>query len=360
MKQKLVYISSEWMYDVDMGILNYMSEEYDIHWFFMNNEQSPRVKREVVTNYAQQYSIKLYWMNNSIKQLSPRKILYYKEMAKVINGINPDIIVKEEQDFYWSMVNKIFMKRNAIYMIHDVLVHSGTHNGKIRQLFTDFTIKMNHYFITFSNSQKQVLLSRYGSKNVFSTHLSVKDFGLPTMVRPTFGKTTKLLFFGRIEYNKGLDILINGLEALYENGLTNIELSICGKGSYWNDCEKLIKHSERYNLQVRFIDNEEIPNLFASHHFLVLPYRDTTQSGPLMIAANYGLPLLAANHASFREIYDKSCSILYDDIQTGLKQLSSLTEDQYDKMLADCKKLKDRFSGKMIASEIINYIKQIS
>lgn len=72
MKQKLVYISSEWMYDVDMGILNYISEEYDIHWFFMNNEQSPRVKREVVANYARQYSIKLYWMNNSLKSATYR------------------------------------------------------------------------------------------------------------------------------------------------------------------------------------------------------------------------------------------------------------------------------------------------
>ena len=359
MKQKIVYISSEWMYDVDMGILNYMSEEYDIHWFFMNNEQSPRVKREVVANYAQQYSIKLYWMNNCIKQLSPRKIFFYKQMAEVINRINPDIIIKEEQDFYWSIINKMFMKKNAVYMIHDVLVHSGTHNGKIRQLFTDFTIKMNNYFITFSDSQMQVLLSRYGNKKVFSTHLSVKNFGQPTKVRQTFGETIKLLFFGRIEYNKGLDILINGLESFYEKGITNFELSICGKGSYWNECEKLIKHSEKYNLQIRFIDNEEIPNLFASHHFLVLPYRDTTQSGPLMIAANYGLPLLATNHSSFREIYDESCSILYDDIQIGLKQLSSLTEVKYDKMLTECKKLKDRFSGKKIASEIINYIKQI-
>ncbi len=348
------------MYDVDMGILNYISEEYEIHWFFMNNEQSPRIRKEVVANYARQYGIKLYWMNNSIKQLSPRKILYYKKMAKEINGIKPDIIIKEEQDFYWALVNKLLMKKRAIYMIHDVLVHSGTHNGKIRQLFTDFTISMNYRFITFSDSQKQVLLKRYGEKKVFSTHLSVKDFGQPTIVRPTFGSTIKLLFFGRIEYNKGLDVLVNELETLYDKGITNIQLSICGKGSYWKVCEKLIKHPRQYNLQIRFIDNDEIPNLFTSHHFLVLPYRDTTQSGPLMIAANYGLPLLAANHASFREIYDESCSILYNDIKLGMKQLTSLTEAQYDEMLAGCKKLKDRFSGRMIASEIVNYIKQIS
>lgn len=349
------------MYDVEMGILNYISEKYEIHWFFMNNELAPRVSRQEVEAFAQKYSIKLYWMNNNIKQLSPRKIIYYHKMAKVINAIHPKIIIKVEQDFYWSLVNKFFMKKKAIYMIHDVLVHSGTHNGWVRQLFTDFTIRMNKHFITFSNSQKNIFLDRYGKKkDVFSTHLSVKDFGKPTMKKTAFGDVVKLLFFGRIEYNKGLDILIKGLEFLYDKGCKNIELSICGKGSYWKECEKLILHSEQYNLQIRYIDNTEIPNLFASHHFLVLPYRDTTQSGPLMISANYGLPLFAANHGSFREIYDGDSSILYDDIYDGLKMITSLTKDKYDKMLLECTELKEKFSGKIIASEIMNYINQIS
>lgn len=360
MKQKLVYISSEWMYDVDMGILNYISEEYEVHWFFMNNEQSPRVKKEDVVSYAQQNDIKLYWKNNNIKQLSPRKILYYIEMAKEVNAINPDIIIKEEQDFYWALVNKFFIKRKVVYMIHDVLVHSGTHNGRIRQLFTDLTIRMNRHFITFSDSQKQVLLKRYGKKDVFATHLSVKDFGQTTSLRPVFGGRIKLLFFGRIEYNKGLDILIKGLECLFDKGITNIELSICGKGSYWEECLKLVKHPNQYNLQIRFIDNSEIPNLFTSHHFLVLPYRDTTQSGPLMIAANYGLPLFAARHDSFREIYSESCSIMYEEMELGLKQISTLTKEDYDKMHTNCLELKDKFSGENIASEIISYINQIS
>lgn len=356
---RIVYVSSEWMYDVDMGILNHISGKYDVHWFFMNNECSPRVSRQEVEKFASKNSITLYWMNNQIKQLSPSKIIYYYKMAKAINRLSPDVIVKEEQDFYWSVINKFFMHKDAIYMIHDVLVHSGTHNGWIRQLFTDFTIRMNKHFITFSDNQKQELLKRYGYKDVVSTHLSVKDFGQPSATRPVFGDKIKLLFFGRIEYNKGLDILINALEKIYDMGCNNLELSICGKGSYWQQCEQLIKHKERYNLQIRFIDNAEIPNLFASHHFLVLPYRDATQSGPLMIAANYGLPLLASDQKSFREIYDNSCSIIYSDIEIGLEQICSLTVEKYEAMLLGCHKLKVKFSGEVIANEILDYVRTL-
>lgn len=358
--KKLVYISSEWMYDVDMGILNHMSEEYAVHWFFLNNEIAPRVKRSEVEQFANRYRIELYWKNNNIKQLSPLKFFYYCQIAKEIEQINPDVIIKEEQDFYWTLASRLFIRKDTIYMIHDVLVHSGTHNGKIRQLFTDFTIKANQYFVTFSESQKRELINRYGNKKkILSTHLSVKDFGTPTVDKPIIGDTVKLLFFGRIEYNKGLDILIKGLEQLYEEGVKSISLSIYGKGSYWQECNKHIKHPEKYNLQIRFIDNEEIPNLFASHHFLVLPYRDTTQSGPLMIAANYGVPLLAASHDSFKEIYKDDCSILYDDVIDGLKRVSTLSKDQYLCMLDKCQDLKIQFSGKAIASEILNYIRCI-
>lgn len=347
------------MYDVDMGILNHMSEEYAIHWFFLNNEIAPRVKRTEVENYANRYGIKLYWKNNNIKQLSPLKFFYYCQIAKEIKEINPDILIKEEQDFYWTLASRLFIRKDTVYMIHDIIIHSGTHNRKMRQLFTDLTIKTNQNFIIFSENQKREFVKRYGNKKqILSTHLSVKDFGKSTIDKPTIGKSVRLLFFGRIEYNKGLDILIKGLEQLYEEGVESISLSIYGKGSYWQECSKHIKHPEKYNFQIRFIANEEIPNLFASHHFLVLPYRDTTQSGPLMIAANYGVPLFAASHASFKEIYNDDSAIFYEDIIDGLKKISSLSNEHYINLHKGCAKLRMQFSGATIANEILVFIKK--
>ena len=78
-----------------------------------------------------------------------------------------------------------------------------------------------------------------------------------------------------------------------------------------------------------------------------------------MIAANYGVPLLAASHDSFKEIYKDDCSILYDDVIDGLKRVSTLSKDQYLCMLDKCQDLKIQFSGKAIASEILNYIRCI-
>lgn len=357
--ETLVYITSEWMYDVDMGILKNITDKYQVHWFYLSNPSSPRVKKSEVIRYAHDYGIKIYWFDNVIKQLSPRKLLFYYRLSKVIEKIKPDVIIKVEQDFYWSIINKLFMKIESIYCVHDVLIHSGTHNRWIRQLYTNLTVHMNSNFITFSEAQKKIFMKRFKGKNVYSTHLSVKDFGSSSRRFLFFEDKIKLLFFGRIEYNKGLDILIKGLERSCQNGGSNIELSIYGKGSFWNNCKQLIKSIENYNLQIRYIDNEEIADLFCSHHFLVLPYRDTTQSGPLMIAANYGLPLFAADHESFREIYDNTNAIFYNSIDEGLAKLEAMDRQQYELLLSNSSLLKKKFSAECISNEIKEIIRII-
>lgn len=352
-------MSSEWMYDVDIPLLPNMAKEYQIHYFFFSNPESPRVKKEEVVEFARRSNIVLHWKDHSIRQLSPRNLISYFALAKEIEALSPFLILRQEPSFYWSVVSKLFMRTKTVYFIHDVEVHSGTHNGKIRQLFSDLTICLNKHFILFSNSQYAIFRRRYGEKNCLVTHLSVKVFGKPTVSRPPVSEGIKLLFFGRIEYNKGLDILIDGLERLFQKGITNLSLSICGKGSYWEECSKHIKTPKNYNIDVRYIANEEIANIFASHHFLVLPYRDTTQSGPLMIAANYGLPLLGYDHDSFREIYNDSNAIFYEDIDKALQKISAMGQPQYDGYADACKDLKERFSGSNIAKQISSFIKNL-
>ena len=105
----------------------------------------------------------------------------------------------------------------------------------------------------------------------------------------------RLLFFGLIEYYKGLDLLIESIEALVDEGFTNFSLTIAGKGTHWPQCETLIRSSRHYDLRIRYIPDEEIPGLFAGHHFIVLPYRDASQSGPQMISLEYSLPVIASD-----------------------------------------------------------------
>jgi glycosyltransferase involved in cell wall biosynthesis len=112
---------------------------------------------------------------------------------------------------------------------------------------------------------------------------------------------TRFLFFGGIKFYKGLDILIMACEQLAREGVTNFELTIAGSGDYWEHCRTLIKTPQLYNLQVGFVDENQIPDLFAAADFLVLPYRDVTQSGPLALSHQYNLPAIGSAHEGFKE-----------------------------------------------------------
>ena len=111
-----------------------------------------------------------------------------------------------------------------------------------------------------------------------------------------------------------------------------------------------------YNLQVRFIENNEIPDLMSTHHFLVLPYRDATQSGPLATAVAYELPVIAPNFGCFSETYTTESAMLYSqgNLVEALKRVAVITNEEYQYMKIACKKVKEANSEERIAE---NYIR---
>lgn len=190
--------------------------------------------------------------------------------------------------------------------------------------------------------------------------MSCKDFGKSSLQAPPIYNGIKLLFFGSINKYKGLDLLISALEELRQSGICNISLSIAGTGNAWQDCEKLLKTKDMYNLQIRFMDNNEIPDLMSTHHFLVLPYRDATQSGPLATAVAYELPIVAPDFGCFSETYSKDAAILYPQgyLQEALMQVAKLSVDDYDKMKTACRKIKANYSEEKIAENYMRFFKQ--
>jgi serine O-acetyltransferase len=179
--------------------------------------------------------------------------------------------------------------------------------------------------------------------------MSIKDFGQSKLVRKPIDNGISLLFFGRIEEYKGLDLLIESLERLYDEGIHNLHLTICGKGPFWNKCKDKIKHEKIFTREIRFIDNAEIPDLMSSYHFLVLPYRNSTQSGPLMIAANYGIPILAPKAGNFNSVYSDMSAVLYEEnaidaLDNALRKISKMTQDEYVHMTDECLKIKSMYS----------------
>lgn len=92
--------------------------------------------------------------------------------------------------------------------------------------FEKFITKLNfNKFVAVSDFTKESLIrGGVDSNKVLRIYNGIKYEGFPKHVSPTSGAPFSFMFYGRVGYAKGLDILLEGYHALIEEGHTNHQL----------------------------------------------------------------------------------------------------------------------------------------
>jgi beta-1,4-mannosyltransferase len=128
----------------------------------------------------------------------------------------------------------------------------------------------------------------------------------------------RFLLFGRLGRYKGSDELVRAFLALPDS---RAELMIAGKQIDPIDLSSVPSSvAARITMENRFLDEAEIPNLFASVDFVVAPYVASLTSGTLMLAMSLGRPVIAPRLPTLAElIADGENGLLFDpDQDAGL------------------------------------------
>lgn len=341
-KKTIVYFSPDFFFDVDMPVLPYINEKYNLIWvnYFTKNA---RFTGSQITEFCQREKIKNKQFVTKHRRRSLAQFSLCLRIIRFIRKVNPDIIYMEYlQDPYIFMLTKFFLPRDKIIAaIHDVKSHSNFSN-KVQDLLDKWILGNFVHYQFFSNYQTHLFLSKYKG-NTFTIPLAPKDCGRATNGRPQIEEKCKFLFFGGILSYKQLDVLIKACERLYDKGIKNFSLTIAGKGNYWEYCKTFISHPDIFNCEIRFIPNDEIPDLMNSHHFLVLPYKDATQSGPLMNAYQYNLPVMVTNIPGLTEfVIDGKIGIIAQQngeigLEKALVRCIKMTNKQYDSLVDNLK-----------------------
>jgi len=118
----------------------------------------------------------------------------------------------------------------------------------------------------------------------------------------------RLLFFGVIRPNKGLDILLRAMESL-----DGYSLTIAGEASELGYFQKEImprivnlrRRGINVELMERFIPENQVGDLFSSHSAIVLPYtkKFVAQSGVVFMALAYNLPVVASEAGGLADLF---------------------------------------------------------
>jgi len=170
----------------------------------------------------------------------------------------------------------------------------------------------------------------------------------------------RLLFFGNIRRNKGLDLLLRAAESLPEYSLT-----IAGEPRelrYFEAevvpaVERLRAAGRDIRLMNHFIPDDQLAALFAEHSAFVLPYTTdfTAQSGVVFMALTYEIPVIASAVGGLRDLL-REFRIgstfepqQVDGLARAVRQLHEAARG--DELSREIRRAKDRYSWDAAAEE---------
>ncbi|MHC1775942.1 MAG: glycosyltransferase [Lentimicrobium sp.] len=178
----------------------------------------------------------------------------------------------------------LYMTANAL------IVH--TDQSKI-ELLSEFQVKESKIFIIRHGMNNKV--SRKGLTTRESR--SILNIGQHEKV---------VLFFGNIDFYKGLDILIDSLNFLPKSFKDNFRVLIAGSSKKF-DYTNLIKDKitntglkQNITIRIGYIPDSEIEQYFMAADCIVMPYRKIYQSGVIFMAYAFGLPIIVTDIGNFR------------------------------------------------------------
>jgi glycosyltransferase involved in cell wall biosynthesis len=188
-----------------------------------------------------------------------------------------------------------FRNKKLAYIIHDPVAHTGEERGRVDKLNNIYFPYINR-FITYSNFADKLFKRNYPK---YANLVSV--FKMPIYHSLNIGEAksasikSKVVFFGRISPYKGVELFYKAASKLAVKH-PETEFIIAGK-TIEDYYPYFLTDNPHKNIIIKnkFIDLEALHKLMHNASFCVLPYLDATQSGVIMTAYAFGLPVLVSD-----------------------------------------------------------------
>jgi len=226
------------------------------------------------------------------------------KLLRLLNQINPQVVHFDDISGRLAILALIIRKK-IVLNIHDPAPHSGE-KRLIGDIIRKLVFRKVSAFCTFSNYSKNQFEEIYNPKVQIKNLRLIPYFSYKLLGSKPIRDIQKLsggriiLFFGRISEYKGIDELLKAFSNIRLQS-NNLKLVIAGRGSYSYSIPGDLKDSDSLIIINRFIEITEIQSLFELADILVCPYRDATQSGVLMTARVFKIPVIVSNVGALPE-----------------------------------------------------------
>ncbi len=217
--------------------------------------------------------------------------LTWIRIARIVHQFKPDVIhITSAQE--WNPLIGFFvrfiLRKPLVYTIHDVVHHEGT--PKYFQITEAIFRKIPRFFVVLTRQGKDILISKGAApERILVVPHGIYDFFThyhTGLIHPE----KEILFFGRIEPYKGLDILLRAIPDVFSKH-PDWRLHIAGGGDispyrkYLNDRRILVTN--------RFVSDAEVAGFMQRASIVALPYLSASQSGVIPTAFAFRKAVIA-------------------------------------------------------------------
>ena len=315
---KIAYVSCPGFADTDFSIVREIRKKVDLYYFIII---TPNSLRATAINIQKQYPIpgifktSIYpeiekfsdffeiektYIVNICSRFKIKSFLMFGKLFFLLKRLNIDILHTTNYSIVMFLLYILYNK--TFLTVHDPIPHS---NGQSKNDLINRKIAFHCFnnFIIFNKYQKNEFISQYKlqKKNIFVSKFGVIDYlcrYTNTLLKNN--NNVYILFFGRITSYKGLDFLFPAMKIVHENH-KNIKLITAGycKKYYFDITE--YQDCSYIEIINRFVPDNELAVLIQNALFVVCPYIDATQSGVVMSAFAFNVPVLATNVGGLSE-----------------------------------------------------------
>jgi glycosyltransferase involved in cell wall biosynthesis len=218
-----------------------------------------------------------------------------------IRQISPDVVhLFNGEGYPWSLLWSAWAKRDNIPLgitVHDPQPHPGNVldaiNAKLRRFSLGHASRVHIHSQCWIDS-----LSRQGMQAERLQIIPHGSFAERFLRHQQVGvsKEKLVLFFGRLEAYKGIDILIEAGLRLDQA----FKVAIAGPGRLPKALlDVVLAHPNRFILLNQYLCDADVTRLFQRSCVCALPYHQATQSSIPLISAALGVPVVATTVGSF-------------------------------------------------------------
>lgn len=367
-KKKITWVTPDYFVDCDMNpeLLSRILEHFEINWIVLLPKHGARYSEGDFKEISKLRGMTIdfeYW---EYRARNPMMLFFFKRVYRKIKKTRSNIIYFNypitspfELPLFWRLE-----KDKTIFSAHDGNVKGSFRMAALSKMVYNLAYSRTRFINTFSESESSSFTSRFKNAKTFRIPLGPKDFGDFSGAKRT--DNVVFLFFGAIHSNKNVDLLIDAACEMYKNGTRGFKVAIHGVCSEWDRYSKKISYPELFECDIRLHKNSEIPELFGQSHYLVLPYKEMSQSGTLKVAYRYLLPVVASNLKAFvDEVHHGINGFLFEagnseDLIRVLTEILSLHTSRYTSLQQRIAKYtEENYSVEILANQYTAMFHQV-